>query len=43
MMLVMGLHIELDQLENEATPYFTLLATLESYLLFVQTSVSKTY
>lgn len=44
LILVMGLHIELDQLENEAAPYFTLVATSESYLLlfrFVQARLTR--
>ena len=31
---VSRLHIDLDQLENEATPYFTLVATTESSFFF---------
>jgi hypothetical protein len=30
-MSILSLHIDLDQLENEATPYFTAVATSESY------------
>ena len=41
-MPVSGLYVNLDQLENEATPYFTPLATLESSS-FLSVSLSYTF
>ena len=36
-MRILGLHIDLDQLEDEATPQFTPVATTESSLLSLVT------